>query len=54
MRNYKRKTDRTSYPPEKLQEAVRAVKSGALSGYAASKYYNIPRSTIINRVCISS
>lgn len=49
-RAYERKTDRSSYPKEKLLEAVRAVKSGALSGYAASIHYGIPRATIINRV----
>lgn len=49
-RTYVRKTYRSSYPKEKLLEAVRAVKSGALSGYEASKYYGIPRATIINRV----
>ncbi|RVE39998.1 hypothetical protein evm_015352 [Chilo suppressalis] len=49
-RNYVRKTDNASYPLEKLLEAVKAVKSGRLSGYEASKHYGIPRSTIINRV----
>lgn len=51
-RNYVRKTDNASYSDEKLLEAVRAVKSGKLSGYVASKHYGIPRSTIINRVKI--
>lgn len=49
-RNYVRKTTRASYPPEKLLEAVNAVKSGRMSGYQASKHYGIPRATIMNRV----
>lgn len=40
-RAYVRKTDRSSYPKEKLLEVVTAVKNGALSGYEASKHYGI-------------
>lgn len=48
--NYKRKTKRGSYSKEKLDEAVRAVKYGNLSGYKASQVYQIPRMTIMDRV----
>lgn len=51
-RNYVRKTNNGSYPLEKLLEAVKAVKSGKMSGYEAHKHYGIPRSTIINRVSV--
>ncbi|KOB71361.1 Uncharacterized protein OBRU01_13858 [Operophtera brumata] len=49
-RNNVRKTNIASYPRENLLESVRAVKTGKLSGYEASKHYGIPRPTIINRV----
>ena len=43
-RNYKNYTDK------KLDDCIRAIKSGALSQRNAAKIYNIPRSTIINKL----
>lgn len=48
--NYKRKTNKGSYSKEKLQEAVRAVQNGNLSGYKAAQIYKIPRMTIMDHV----
>ncbi|CAG4946558.1 unnamed protein product [Parnassius apollo] len=50
VRNYVRKTDRGTYPKEKLLEAVERVKNGDLSAYRASIEYGIPRATIVARV----
>ncbi|GBP40292.1 hypothetical protein EVAR_83982_1 [Eumeta japonica] len=50
VRNYQRKTDKGSYSKEKLQEAMRAVQNGELSGYKAARLYNIPRMTIMDHV----
>ncbi|CAK1603400.1 unnamed protein product [Parnassius mnemosyne] len=49
-RKYIRKSDRSRYDYDKLTEAVNAVKNGTISAYTASKQYNIPRTTIVNRV----
>ena len=38
------------YSDETLQEAIRRVKAGEISQREASKLYQIPRSTIINKV----
>ncbi|GBP09565.1 hypothetical protein EVAR_76566_1 [Eumeta japonica] len=48
--NYQRKTDKGFYSKEKLQEAMRAVQNGELSGYKAARLYNIPRMTIMDHV----
>ncbi|KAJ8707707.1 hypothetical protein PYW07_017245 [Mythimna separata] len=49
-RNYIRKTNKAAYSDEKLQNAILAVKNRTMSAYTASKHYNIPRSTIVNRI----
>lgn len=50
MGKYKRKTKRASYSKEALRDAVREVESGRMSGYGASKTYQIPRMTIMDHV----
>lgn len=53
-RNYKRKSDKSSYTKQKLLDAVQAVQNGHLSGYKAARIYNIPRMTIMNKRCKST
>lgn len=50
VRNYTRKTDKSSYSKEKFQEAIHAIQSGQLSGYKASQLYKIPRMTLMDHV----
>ncbi|CAH2101372.1 unnamed protein product [Euphydryas editha] len=41
---------RSNYLPEKLEECLEKVKSGEISAYGASKYYQIPINTIKNKI----
>lgn len=50
MRSYKRKTDRQSWDPEKLEEAVKAVEKKKMSLKKASETYEIPLSTLSRKV----
>jgi hypothetical protein len=52
VRTYIRKTNRSAYPPEVLQEALNAVTSGELSKRKASIKFGrpIPRPTLIKRL----
>lgn len=50
-RNYKRKSERaTKYSQQGLEIAIEKVKNRELTNYAASKIYNIPPSTLNDRV----
>lgn len=50
-RNYKRKSERaTKYSQQDLEIAIEKVKNKELTNYAASKIYNIPPSTLKDRV----
>ncbi|CAH2244953.1 jg20387 [Pararge aegeria aegeria] len=50
MGRYKRKTEGPSWSREALNEAVEAVRSGRMSGYAAASTFSIPRKTIMDHV----
>nr|XP_026494170.1 uncharacterized protein LOC113399291 [Vanessa tameamea] len=50
MGKYNRKSNRGLYSKEKLREAVQEVESGRMSGYKASKIYQIPRMTVMDHV----
>ena len=50
VRNYIRKTKRESYSAKALNNALHAVRSGALSKKRASRDYGIPCATLINRL----
>lgn len=50
VRTYVRKTNRASYGPHILQEALDAIKEGKMSKKKASEYYGIPRPTLIKRL----
>ena len=50
VRNYKRKSQQHSWSVESMQEAVNKVKNGEMSKKAASKAYNVPRTTLIRRL----
>ncbi|CAG5040063.1 unnamed protein product [Parnassius apollo] len=50
VRNYKRKTTKSSYSKDKLHAAVLAVRNGTLTGYKAAQLYQIPRMTIMDHV----
>lgn len=49
VRHYKRKTTAT-YDLETLKQAVEDVRTGKINSYQAAKKYNIPRTTICDRV----
>ncbi|XP_060801974.1 uncharacterized protein LOC132901742 [Amyelois transitella] len=49
VRNYRKKTQPT-YTLDTLNIAVKEVRDGILNSYQASKQYNIPRTTIVDRV----
>ncbi|CAH0730481.1 unnamed protein product, partial [Brenthis ino] len=50
MGRYERKTEGPSWSRETLNEAVEAVRSGRMSGYAAASTFAIPRKTIMDHV----
>lgn len=50
VRHYTKKRPPAAYTEESLLEAVEAVKNKSLSLYSAAKYYNIPKTTLFNRV----
>ncbi|CAG4943994.1 unnamed protein product [Parnassius apollo] len=50
VRNYKRKTTKSSYSKDKLHATVLAVRNGTLTGYKAAQLYQIPRMTIMDHV----
>ncbi|CAH3999668.1 unnamed protein product [Pieris brassicae] len=50
MGRYERKTEGPSWSREALNEAVEAVRSGRMSGYAAASTFAIPRKTIMDHV----
>jgi hypothetical protein len=41
---------RYNYAPGILERAVEDVKAGKMNTYQAARYYNIPRSTIANKI----
>lgn len=49
-RNYTRKSNKASYSRQKIEDAVRAVRNGEMSGYKAARVYNIPRMSIMDHV----
>ncbi|KAG8283193.1 hypothetical protein J6590_021089 [Homalodisca vitripennis] len=50
VRNYKRKTDRQSWSFEGMTEAIEAVLDGRMGYTTASATFNVPRTTLIDRV----
>lgn len=48
-RIYIRKTNKAAYSTEQLKDAIRLVKNGTFTAYAASVRYGIPRPTIYER-----
>lgn len=38
------------YDPQQMVMAIQAVKSGQMTAAAASKFYGVPRTTIITRI----
>ena len=41
---------RYNYTSEVLEQAVKEVKAGKMNTYQAARQYNIPRSTIANKI----
>lgn len=41
---------RYQYTPEALERAVEDVKAGVMNTYQAARHYNVPRSTIANKI----
>jgi hypothetical protein len=50
VRNYKRKSQQQSYDNVSLENAVKAVRDGTLSSFAASNHFGIPRTTLRRHV----
>ena len=50
VRHYKHKSNRASYTQEKVMNALRDIKGGAMTTNKASKVYRIPRPTLIKRM----
>lgn len=50
MRNYKRKTDRQKWESEDMEKAIKTVVDKTHGIRKASKLFNIPKSTLKNRL----
>lgn len=50
VRQYVRKKDGPDWSKQELEQAVEMVKSNKMSGYEATKHFNIPRTTIMDHV----
>lgn len=50
VRHYVRKSNRSNYSSQKLEEAINDVRSGRKNAYNASKKYGIPLSTLLDRL----
>ena len=50
MRTYKRKPDRQTCSEKFMEQAVKKLKSGKLGYLAASKVYDVPKSSLEHRV----
>ena len=50
VHSYKRTSHQQSWTLEKLQEAIKKVRSGEMSGKAASEAYGVPRTILMRRL----